>query len=82
MGESQALALASHSGTGLIVDDRQARTAARHLGIVIKGTVGVLLQAKQAQLVPRIAPILEEMRNKGYWLSDFLVKAALKLSGE
>jgi predicted nucleic acid-binding protein len=74
--------VASHSSTGLIVDDRQARTIARQLGIVIHGTVGILLQAKRAQLVPCIAPILEDMRGKGYWLSDALVEAALKLSGE
>lgn len=81
-GEQQAIALAIHLGVGLLIDDRQGRTAARRLGIAVIGTAGVLIQAKQAGLIPQIRAVLEEMRRNGYWLSDALVDTAARLAGE
>lgn len=46
------------------------------------GTAGVLIQAKQAGLLPHVLPILEQIRQNGYWLSEALLSAIAKLAGE
>lgn len=43
VGEQQAIALAYKQATLLLIDDRSGRTTARHLGVKVTGTVGVLI---------------------------------------
>jgi predicted nucleic acid-binding protein len=81
-GEQQALALAYATGGLLLIDDRAGRSAARRLGVNVTGVVGVLIRAKQEGHIPMIRPILEVIRNHGYWLSDSVVETAVKLAGE
>jgi predicted nucleic acid-binding protein len=81
-GEQQAIALARHYGALLLIDDRSGRNAARHLGVKVTGTAGVLVQAKCAGRIPRVRPLLEEMRQAGYYLSDALIEVALRLANE
>jgi uncharacterized protein len=81
-GEQQAISLALSSGGLLLIDDRAGRKAARQLGITISGVVGVLLKAKQEGHVPLVCPVVEIIRQNGYWLSDALVESAARLAGE
>ncbi|MBO9370787.1 MAG: DUF3368 domain-containing protein [Chloroflexi bacterium] len=81
-GERQAVALAYERGALLLIDDRQGRSAARRLGIMVSGVVGVLLQAKAAGLVSSIRALLDEMRFQGYWLSDEVITATIQQAGE
>jgi predicted nucleic acid-binding protein len=64
------------------MDDRAGRQAARKLGVPVTGVVGLLLLAKEKGLVQRVEPLLEELRESGYWLSDEIVEAAMKLAEE
>jgi uncharacterized protein len=66
----------------LLMDDKAGRTTARNLGLVVTGTIGLLMLAKKRGLIEQIVPILEELRQRGYWLSDGLVVKARQLSGE
>jgi uncharacterized protein len=66
----------------LLIDDRAGRNAARQLGITITGVVGVLLEAKQKGHVLLVCPVVEIIRQNGYWLSDALVEWAAKPAGE
>jgi predicted nucleic acid-binding protein len=83
-GERQAIALASGFGKDvlLLIDDRAGRQAARKLGVPVAGVVGPLLLAKEKGLVQRVEPLLEELRESGYWLSDEVVEVARKLADE
>ena len=81
-GERQAIALAYELGVPLVVDDRLGRAAARRLGLAVTGTVGVLIRAKEVGLVLAVCPLLEEIRQQGYWLSDALLVTAARLAGE
>ena len=82
-GEAEVLALAQELGTGLVViDERLARRHARHLGLPLTGTLGVLLRAKQLQFIPAIQPLVAAIQAGGIWLSDALVAEALALAGE
>jgi predicted nucleic acid-binding protein len=40
------------------------------------------LIAKERGLVKNIGPIVERMRNEGYWLSEDVIRAARTLAGE
>ena len=82
-GEAEVLALAQEVYAGLvIVDERLARQHARRLGLPLTGTLGVLLRAKQAQLISGVKPLIIAMRAGGIWLSDVLVEEALSIARE
>jgi len=81
-GEREAIALAAQTGTPLLIDDRLARTVARQLGVKVTGTAGILVEIKRAGLLPAVRPILEEIRRRGYYLSDALIDTAARLAGE
>lgn len=53
-GEMQVLLLAREIGPDwVLIDERQARRVARALGLPVKGTLGILLAAVLAGLLPR-----------------------------
>jgi uncharacterized protein len=81
-GEREAIALAHNSSLPIIMDDRLGREAARRLGLAVTGTAGVVVQAKQENLITSVRELLEQIRDRGYWLSDELIEAAAKLAGE
>jgi uncharacterized protein len=81
-GQRQAVTLAYQFGCPLVIDDRIGRQAARRLNLRVTGVVGVLLGAKQVGLVPSVGELLEELRARGYWLSDELVDRAARIAGE
>lgn len=81
-GEQQAVLLALNRNEQLLIDDRQGRTAARALGVSVTGIVGVLVWAKQSGLIPQVLPVLEMIRQNGYWLSEALLDTAANLAGE
>jgi predicted nucleic acid-binding protein len=77
-GESQVLAHAVLSKSReAVMDDLQGRRCARALGVPTTGTLGVILRAKRAGLVSAARPLVEELLNKGLYLSRNLVEQAL-----
>jgi predicted nucleic acid-binding protein len=83
-GEKQAIGLALSIGNKviLLIDDRAGRQAAEKLNIKITGLVGVLLLAKEKGLIKSVVDVIEDIRGKGYWLSNSLVDIAKQLSRE
>jgi len=81
-GEKQAIAAALSGATPLLIDDYQAREAAKDLGLTITGTVGVVLKAKEVGFVAAALPILVQIRRDGYWLSDAILRHAASIAGE
>jgi predicted nucleic acid-binding protein len=83
VGEASALAWAHvHPGTLVIVDDLAARRCAAALSIPMRGTLGLVLLAKQRGLMKEARPVLEAMRASGMYLSDSVLDQALALVGE
>jgi predicted nucleic acid-binding protein len=68
-GEAEAIALASEKSCLLISDDKQARAAAKRLGVTVIGTVGVLVRAKQNGVVSAIKPILDDLELNNFFIS-------------
>jgi uncharacterized protein len=81
-GEAQALSLAHALGCGVLLDERRGRATAIRQGLPLFGVLGVLLQAKRIGKIERVAPLLAEMQNNGYRISQRLIDSALKLAGE
>ncbi len=83
-GEKQAITLAyAHiDDVILLIDDRAGREVADKLGIPITGLLGLILRLKEKGFVKDIGAITEELRRKGYWLSDDVVKMVKSLAGE
>jgi predicted nucleic acid-binding protein len=66
----------------VVIDERLARHHTKRLGLTLTGTLGVLLRAKYAGLVPSIAPLVEQLLRGGIRLGDSVVAEALRLAGE
>jgi predicted nucleic acid-binding protein len=82
-GEAEAIGLAVEIGASrLILDDRRARRVASGFQVPITGTVGVVLRAEQAGLIPLARPVLDALRAAGFRLADPLYQQALQLAGE
>jgi predicted nucleic acid-binding protein len=82
-GEASAIALALEIPKSLIVlDDLEGRTLARHLGITMTGTIGVLVKAKLQGLIPSIKPLLTKIRQTNFRISPLIEASALKEAGE
>lgn len=82
MGEAEAIALASEKNCLLISDDKQARSAAKQLGVAVIGTVGILIRAKQNGIISEIKPILKNLEINDFFISRALREEALKIAEE
>ncbi len=69
-------------GTEVILDDLAGRRCAASLGIPVRGTLGLVLKAKQRGAIPAARPVLEQLRSQGMYLSDRVILQALALVGE
>lgn len=82
-GEAAAIALgAETSGAVVVLDDRKARRAARHLGLRVIGTVGMLVRAKRLGILPEVRPILDVLQADGFHLTHALRLKALQMVKE
>ena len=81
-GEAEAIALAYEMKHRLIVDDLKAREAAQGLGIAITGTVGLLLKAKQAGILPALRPVLDALDLNHFRIGSALRAQALIMADE
>lgn len=82
-GESEVLAWGyTYKGTEIVVDDLAGRRCALALGIPVRGTLGLVLVAKQRGVIPLARPVLERLRLTGMYLSRTVMDQALAKVGE
>jgi len=82
-GESEVLVLGNElKADWLILDDARARTAAISGGYRVIGLAGLLLLAKQRNLIEDIKPLFDELLDKNFRLSDKIMKSILQKAGE
>ena len=82
-GETEVLALALEATDAVVIlDDALARRVAATLGIRLRGTLGVLLDAKRTGLLPAITPLLDQLHALGFHLSRRTRTDILDLAGE
>ena len=81
-GEWEAITLALELACPVLVDDKLARAHARHAGVAVIGTGGLLIAAKAEALIPAVRPLLDELQRAGYRFSEELLARILELAGE
>ena len=82
-GEASVLAIAKeHNARLVIIDEAKAREEAKRIGLPVRGTVGVLLEAKKKGLIDAIKPLLEALRDNGMYLDQSFIDNVLQLAGE
>ena len=71
------------SASLVLIDERPARRLARErFRLPLCGTAGVLVRAKRLGLVPAVRPLMAEMKQRGYFLSERLIEKACRQVGE
>lgn len=82
-GEAEAIVLANEMDADLIIlDETLGRFHAKHIGLKVTGTIGILLKAKENGIIDKIKPILDEFIEKGIWLSEKLIQQTLTKASE
>lgn len=82
-GETDVLSWARQQpGFEAIVDDRAARSCAAAIGVPVRGTLGILVLAKQEGHLATIRSVVEALRERGMYLDHDLVDTVLALAGE
>jgi predicted nucleic acid-binding protein len=83
-GEAEVISLARQLSPCLaIIDERRGRRIAERVyGLAVKGTAGILVEARRRGLIARVRPCLLELRAAGYFIADSVIEAACKAAGE
>ncbi|MBV6402901.1 MAG: hypothetical protein CNIPEHKO_03223 [Anaerolineales bacterium] len=83
-GETAVLSFAlANPNYVAVLDDAAARKCANSFSIPVKGTLAVVLMAKQKNLIPSAADVLRSLRTAGFHLDDRIIEKALKdVTGE
>lgn len=83
IGEASAMALVAETDADLIIiDDAEARKFARKLGLNITGTVGVILNAKLAGIIPLVKPYMLKIQQTNFRISEWLIEEIIREAGE
>jgi len=83
-GEAEAIALAVEiQAEWLLLDEREARRAAKALGLKVTGVIGVLLRAKQRGELLSVRLALEELQQRaGFRIGKELLDGVLRQASE
>jgi len=82
-GETAAILVAeSLHADLLLIDERVGRKVAQERGLTVRGTLGVLVQARQADVLPALKPVLDALVAEGFRIAPALVREALAHVGE
>ena len=81
--EAEVLALGLEIPDSLLVlDDQLARRIARLNGLLVTGTLGILIRAKKSGFLDEVRPTIEKLRETSLWLSQGLIRSALQEADE
>ena len=83
-GEAEAIALAHQVGAKVVLlDERNARRAAKQLGLRVLGTVGILIWARQTGNITSLREALDALQTRAkFRISQQLYERALSEVGE
>ena len=83
-GEVETMILAQQKPTAdlVVLDDNAARKTAEYLGLTVTGTIGILIKAKQNGIISQVRPLLKEIIQNGFYISDRLLSVILNAAGE
>lgn len=77
-GETAILAYAqANPDWTAIIDDGAARKCARSFNISVKGTLGIIISARQRELIPSAADLLRQLKTFDFRLDERLIAEVL-----
>ena len=84
LGEAEAISLALEvKADFLIMDELKGRKFAKEYGLRIIGILGILILAKDQNLILEVRPIMDVLRNDvGFRMSDKIYQFVLQQVGE
>ena len=83
LGEASTIALSLELTDNLmILDDKKARTVANNLNLKFTGLLGVILKAKQQQIISSVSDILNKLKSVNFRISDATESEILRLASE
>ena len=84
VGEAEVISLARQlSPCFAVIDERRGRRIAQEVyGLAVKGTAGVLVEAKRRHVISDVRPLLLALREAGYFISQNVIAAACVAAGE
>jgi len=77
-GEQEAIALAMRFNAMLLIDERRGRSLANAHGLSITGTLGVLIEAANAQMIS-LPEAVSKLRQTSFQISERLLEMVLGL---
>jgi predicted nucleic acid-binding protein len=78
-GESAAIAAAlARAGSVAVLDDAEGRRCAQTHGVLVTGSIGIVLRAKRLGHIEQAATVLRELRAAGLYLDDRTIRSALQ----
>jgi uncharacterized protein len=83
-GEAEAILLAEELNADfLLIDDLKGRKYAEKLGLVVVGSVGILIRAKEKGIINEVKPYLDKLIEvAGAWISPALYRSAINQAKE
>jgi predicted nucleic acid-binding protein len=82
-GEASAIALTYDlSNTLLVLDDLKARRVAKSLNLKITGSLGILVKAKEQGHIEKLSPILKQVQQTDFRISEKIFSKILAIVGE
>lgn len=83
LGESEAIVLAKEINADLLIlDDEEARKNALLEGIRVVGLLAFLVQAKNRGSIKRVRPLLDALKDKGFFIRKDLYYQTIQEAGE
>jgi len=83
LGEASAITLAAEKDDALLIlDDLKARKLARQLGMSFTGTLGMINKAKELGIIDKIKPLIEQLRETDFRISENIIENLLKRNNE
>ena len=78
-GERAAIALARELDAELVVlDDEQGRKEARRHGLSVTGSIGILIEAKERDVIASMRRELDRLVEEGLWIDEQLYDRVLR----
>ena len=71
-----------HKDSLIIIDDFKARKVAQQFLLKIIGTLGIILEAKRKNIIPKVSPILNKIKETNFRISEQLESEIWRLADE
>jgi len=82
-GESEAIILYKEKNADyFLCDDKKAKKFAKKFGVNVIGSLGILLKAKESNLIEELKPLLNKLKNSEVFIDDRIFLEVLKIAKE